>query len=546
MVRSYIRTCAASVVAFGLAATATGASAETAAIPATAPPATPVPAAQIPAAPAQAITPESAAKLAETIDAELRQWFAPTGPSIAYQWDGRPAVTAAGDHFDVVLPELQATTEGGGRAKVGAVRMKLTPATAAAYDVELTVPNTVELLAADGKPNGAITIGSQHFAGRWLPTAGTFVKAEGAYRDVHVISNKDKARLDVGEIIIRDDLTEQPAGRWSGPSGFSISKVAMVDEQGKDVARMGGLTLEATVTGADLARAVALGSQPAAASTPGKEGSREDAQAALRRHLEILHNLFSGASGRLLITDLTAIPPGENGAVTVGNISLHGGIEGLDSGKAALSLGYGHSGLKVEHAPAPPEFLPEKVELAIAATDLPNAGLWSAFTALFESVPPGGNEDQIGAQFALQAVTALTEAASRLQVETLTIETPAAAATIKGEAHFDGKAAMGAVAGFDMVLRGLEAATKQIQSAAGGKVDEETKSTLAMISMIQAFGVPGKDSAGRDIRSYKLDVGADGRILLNGADMSALLQTGSGAEAPSGGTKGAKPGKTAP
>ena len=135
-------------------------------------------------------------------------------------------------------------------------------------------------------------------------------------------------------------------------------------------------------------------------------------------------------------------------------------------------------------------------------------------------------------------MNALTQAGSRLEVKALSLDTPAAAATLKGAATFDGKAAFGLVAGLDMVLRGLDSTMKQLQPAPGAKPDPEVQKTLATLSLAQALGAPGKDETGRDLRSYKFDLGPDGRIMLNGADMSAVLQS---VQAPGGSGQGGKP-----
>jgi hypothetical protein len=45
--------------------------------------------------------------------------------------------------------------------------------------------------------------------------------------------------------------------------------------------------------------------------------------------------------------------------------------------------------------------------------------------------------------------------------------------------------------------------------------------------MVQALGQAGKDETGADTRTYKIDVTEAGQILLNGADMTALLGGGS-------------------
>jgi len=525
MVRSYFRTCAAGAVALGLAAAPAVVSAGPAEAPATA--------VTAPAA-APAVTAETAASLAATLDAGLRQWFPPTGSSATYRWDGRTGVTPAGDHYDADLPSLEITSDDGSRAVVGVIKLALIPNGDGSWGVGLSVPPQITLLGADGKPEGDVTIGSQRFFGRWLPSLNTFVKADGSYGDVRAASKKDGNRFEIGSLVLRTDLTEQPAGRWSGPSTLVLNKLVAVDEHGVQVARLGSAAIEASMSGMDLGNALVLGTQPAPPAAAGQPPAKEDAQAAVRRHLTMLHGLLGAASAKLRITDLTMTAPGDGSSFTIGQITLRGGIDGLDNGKSTLSLGYDHAGLKIEPNPGPREFTPEKVEFAVSATDLPNVGLWAALEKLLQPAP-GQTDDQAGQQFLVDAQTALTQGGSKLRVDSLQIDTPATAATIKGEARFNNQSVFGIVANLDMVMRGLDAAMKQLQPAPGAKVDEDTQSTLALLSMVQVMGAPGKDASGRDIRTYKLELGADGKITLNGADMSALL--GGGAAAPNGGGK---------
>ena len=82
--------------------------------------------------------------------------------------------------------------------------------------------------------------------------------------------------------------------------------------------------------------------------------------------------------------------------------------------------------------------------------------------------------------------------------------------------------------GADIVLRGLDAATSALKPKPGAKPDPETQQTLGMVEMLKAMGQQGKDAAGNDVRTYKIDLTESGQILLNGADMSAMM--GMGAE----------------
>ncbi|MEI6984838.1 MAG: hypothetical protein WCK65_01815 [Rhodospirillaceae bacterium] len=490
------------------------------------------------------VSAEAATALIGSLDAGLRQWFPPTGSTTNYRWDGLPKVTVNGASYDVDLPSLQINGEDGDRVEVGVIKLALTPDTDGSWSVGIVLPSPIALLNADGKQDGELAIGTQNFRGRWLPSLGTFIKAEASYGDLKAISRKDPTRLEIGSIALRSDLDEQPAGRWTGPSTVTIDRLTAIDEHGVMVARLGSIALDATVTGMDIAHAITLGGQNDTPTPPGKDATGKGksshikaTQAAVQRRLDILHNLLAGASTKLRIGELTMTAPGDGGAISVAQVTAHGGIKGLDQGKSELTIGYEHSGLKIVPSPGPQEFLPEKVELNLAAIDLPNANLWAAFTKLFGPSPTDQTDDQAGQIFSQQVQTALSQAGSRLRVLALRLDTPAATANLKGEAQFDEKAALGVVASFDMALRGLETAAARLQAAPTAKGSDETKNTLGMISMIQAFGTPGKDETGRDIRTYKLELDGLGRILLNGADMSALLQSGQDKE------PGAKVGK---
>ena len=494
MLRSWIRGGAAAVVVFGLAAG--GARAET-----------------------PAVTSEAASALTDTLDIGLRQWLPSAGAKAGWHWAGRPLVTPAGDHFEVDLPALTISSDDGSGIQAGVIKLTLAPQADGAWLVGLIVPGRFLMAAPDGKADGEITIGSQHFSGRWLPALGTFVTLDAGLGALRAASKKDATRLEVGSLALRTDLAEQAPGRWSGPGSLSLGGLVMVDEHGAEVARIGSVVVDSAISGLDLAKLVKIG-----------------ATADATRHPELLRGLIAGITAKLAVGDTTMTASNDGSSFTVKEVAAHGGLEGLDGEYSSVTLGYRHAGLSLAPNPGPREFTPEKAELDLAVTSLPNGGLWSAMETLLKPVP-GLNDEQRGNQFSLAVMNALTQAGSRLEVKALSLDTPAAA-TLKGAATFDGKAAFGLVAGLDMVLRGLDSTMKQLQPAPGAKPDPEVQKTLATLSLAQALGAPGKDETGRDLRSYKFDLGPDGRIMLNGADMSAVLQS---VQAPGGSGQGGKP-----
>ena len=318
MLRSWIRGGAAAVVVFGLAAG--GARAET-----------------------PAVTSEAASALTDTLDIGLRQWLPSAGAKAGWHWAGRPLVTPAGDHFEVDLPALTISSDDGSGIQAGVIKLTLAPQADGAWLVGLIVPGRFLMAAPDGKADGEITIGSQHFSGRWLPALGTFVTLDAGLGALRAASKKDATRLEVGSLALRTDLAEQAPGRWSGPGSLSLGGLVMVDEHGAEVARIGSVVVDSAISGLDLAKLVKIG-----------------ATADATRHPELLRGLIAGITAKLAVGDTTMTASNDGSSFTVKEVAAHGGLEGLDGEYSSVTLGYRHAGLSLAPNPGPREFTPRE------------------------------------------------------------------------------------------------------------------------------------------------------------------------------------------
>jgi hypothetical protein len=561
MVRSHIRTCASAVVAIGLTAGSTEASADV-----TVPP---------------VVTAESAAVLADSIDAEVRQWSSPA--SGGYQWDGKTTAAAVGDHYDVTLPSLRLIGEHA-RFDIGVIKLGLTPETDGSVDVAAVLPSQITTLGADGQPDGHVVIGSQHFSGHWLPSLGTFVKVDGAYGDLQASSPKDSSRFTVGTLTFKVDLTQTPTGRWTGPSAFGINKVDVFDEHGAQLAHFGDLTLSTMVSDLDLKQALAsdvngkannagetkvakeeVAKEDDAKSEDAKSGKDEDEDAkdeegktgnevaakdedakagkdvtakvkakaeaentdkktleefrSLLQHLTATHEALTSLSAKLELKDV-AVTASDVGPVTFDHVEVEGGVK-HDGEMSTISLGYNHDGLKLTSPSVPPGLLPQKADVSVDLSSLPAVKLASILLRANEAKASG---DDKGAEAASRdLLVSLYQPGVQLNIKSLHIDTPMAAVKLNGDARLDGTAKQGAVVSIDMALRGVDALVKETQPAPGAKPDEEAQNLAAILTMLQVMGAPGKDESGRDVRDYKLRMGTDGKILLNGTDLSAML-----------------------
>ncbi|MBI1206146.1 MAG: hypothetical protein GC191_02535 [Azospirillum sp.] len=465
------------------------------------------------------ISAEAAGRLAEAIDSELRRWFPATGEGLAYRWDGKVTAVAIEDHYEVVLPALTLIGEDHSALAVGVVKLAVSPSADGRFGVAATVPAKIPLLSAEGKPEGELTVGEQKLTGTWVPALETLVKADMALRDIRASSVRDGSGLRLGAVTVKTDLSELRPGRWSGPSTLGVNELSVTDEHGVELGHVGRAGLDAAIVDMDLAHAANIDEQLEAQP-------KGIPAAAVKKRLAMLHGLFAGASGRLEIHDFALATPSEGSRFAFSGIAIDLSLDGLDQATSTLSLGYDHTGLKIEPAVTPAQFMPERIALKIAAANLPNGGLWDAFANVFDAPAAGEKPVVDSEQLGQQVLGELSRSKAEIRVGLLQIDTPATAARLVGTSRFNAGAVFGMEADFNLVLRGLEIAIKSIQPPTGQAVDPETQNSLAMLGMVQAMGLPGKDDQGRDTRNYKIGLSADGKVGLNGADLTALLGGG--------------------
>lgn len=496
------------------------------------------------------VTEEGAKALAAALKDGLARWFPKSeGDETELRWTGEPVATPAGDHYEVALPALTAVSDDGTTANIGTIRLTVKPQDGNTHAVTATLPDRVAILD-NGKPSATVKLGRQRISALWSGTYETALSMDAELGDLSVTSDrkdkkgkKDESALTVGAITVAGEL--KPDGTaaagtplWSGPGALSVSNLRFLDETKKEVLNLGGLTMEGTYTRVDLARADAMqrltqthalaGTQPPAAEL-----------------IPLMQGLMGGASGRVRLSGLTALNPEDGTRLALGQLVLRGSAEDLDKPMASTTFGIESSGLMLEPEVAPKAFMPDKLDIQISTAKLPTASLWRAFAdlaTLAEAQAAAGEEDgeeEDGEEEAAlpddeaemtaignRLMGAMAEVGTELRIDRFVVNTPATSGTMTGAMRMAANSAFGAVGSSTVLLRGLDAAAKAMQPKPGKKADESTQNALGVIAMLQAFGQASKDDAGNDVRSYKIDVTETGQLLLNGADMSAMMNMG--------------------
>ncbi|WP_148219164.1 hypothetical protein [Azospirillum sp. B510] len=499
-----------------------------------------------PAQAAPAVDDAGAKTLAASLKKDLARWFPPPsedGDGVGFEWDGEPTVKPAGDHYDVTLPRLSAEAGDGTLFDIGTVLLSVTPKDDGQYGVAITLPSTMKVQNLGDNDDyvdaAIISIGKQSFSSTWSGTLETLLALDAAYSDIAIAAADGKGKITIASFTTAQELKPEAgtggATLWSGPAAAALTGLSVQDDKNKEFVKIGSITGEATYSRIDLTKISELqklSEQAAAKGAPPNSGEL----------LPKLQGLFGGFTSAMRLSNLSFVNPEDGTTVKLGQFAATSSLTDLDKDQSTASMGLEARDFVMTPSPAPAAFTPRAFEMKLSVAKLPNAALWKAFTDLAKSAeaeetPPkkGGKTKPAAAPTPdpadaamMQAMAAMGQAGTELRIDALNLDTPASAGTASGALRVATGAAFGVAGGANVVLRGIDTAVKAMQPAPGAKADKETQDLLGGLAMVQALGQAGKDDSGADIRTYKIDVTETGQILLNGADMTALL--GGGAE----------------
>jgi hypothetical protein len=95
--------------------------------------------------------------------------------------------------------------------------------------------------------------------------------------------------------------------------------------------------------------------------------------------------------------------------------------------------------------------------------------------------------------------------------------------TLNGQVSANGQSPLRAIGTGELVVRGLDALMRDLGATNQPGARQGGGGTGAMIGPLVALGQQGTGPDGQPTRTYRIELTADGRLMLNGSDMSALI-----------------------
>lgn len=441
---------------------------------------------------------------------------------------GRVRVIANADRsFDVILPRFRLTSADGSTIMVGSTRFinaKRLRKTAEgdarrAYRVDVRLPARIRIRPAHEDLTLSITYAQKKFTGVWIPEIRTMTESDVELADLVIADDRGEITMTAKRLLSTHSMTENAPGNWSGPSRMEISGLSLsVSERGR-IATLGSMTVATVATGFDIESYLGIG------PTEGTEP--QTLEQTLATGIQMA--LPAGVALDTDFADFTAY--GEDGAPLVSLAKLAFGIKAgeLNTPLASFALTYAHDGLEALSAGALKDidlvrlkpFMPRHASLDIDVQRVPVAKLFEAMGTALSTImiqamaaSVGGGQEAAEA-LALQAAsgmqTSLAQAETRVVIE-LSLDTDKASLDVDGLFNADEAALYGATGGFDLEIEGFD------EILALAAADPGTAFFAIILNAMKEMAVTGTTPEGATVTRFRVDLAADGTVLVNGKE----------------------------
>jgi len=484
---------------------------------------------------AQSPGPEGAERLRAAVERMIERQHRINTPEARVVWKGRPVVEPRGDAYLVRMPHLSVSGPGY-LLDVGALSAVARDAGDGSFVLREAVPAAAVLHAAYGPGVPPVPAGELRIGGG---TSQAVIDADGLVGDAEIRLTELTAEIPAEDLhltLAEASLVQEvgPSAARSGDLDVAYAyRLAGLDAReradGPTVIGLGEVVLDGHLHGLSrvalldmvdgvLPRILALAEAAEAGPPDGPE-----AMEMLDGVFVLLAGMADGIGGGLSVEGLRFSDPQGGAGFSLGRAAYAGGLSGILGERAAATLSASVEGVSGDAGlDVPPDAVPDRVAFALGLEELPLREVLETVRRAARTELSGGRVDEDRVQG--EVLGALMAAGTRLRIDELALDAPAFGVSAEGRAALDPSAALQATAGFNVFLRGLEEALRVGEAVAGGPQPE----IGIAVSVLTAMGRLEKDAQGRDVRRYDLELGADGKALLNGADMAPIIRSMSG------------------
>jgi len=449
--------------------------------------------------------------------------------------DGELQVEPASTYYAVTLPHMTVVNGDGSYTEIGIISMNALPTqNTGEWRMTMAIPTPIRQFNKDRKETYAFTMGQQNFAGVFHENLLNFTQMQGQYKNIDVKAADKSYTTHIDQVTLVYDLKQEANSNWSGPAKFTVDGVQINDSAGSTV-KIGSINSVMTFYDYSFAEATEYQRQIAELAKSADFGKPETNAKIGALLNNLMTKVWDGFDTSTTLQNIQiSNPMAQSNSVSEMNVKEAGinlGLKGFRSQNITLTfkLNYKDFGF----TPKATNFnatLPNTGALDIEIQNIPFddiAKLASSTMQTAQQTPEAASIVALSSLASLPRI--LGEKGAHINVKSLSASNETYDASFTGDATASPDAARVVSGQGQLTIGGLDelaaSVNKQMEDPALSTLEKEKLQKIAgTIATLQLAGQQGTNTAGKPARIYNFELKKDGKILLNGADMSTFLQ----------------------
>lgn len=448
---------------------------------------------------------------------------------------GNVLVEPAGSYYAVTLPHLSMIHADGSTLDLGILVVNAMPgASAQEWKMTLAVPTPIIGYDAAKKPISRLDIGKQSFTGVWNESINNFSKLDARYENITSLASANGTTLKIPKAAVIYDLTHNADGKtWSGPTKFTLENVSLLREGDSGQSKIGRVTMDTMVQDYSYEKMHEYQQKLTALSATTNAAAVNSDQLA-DVLLDMIGSIWGGFGSQIVLDDVDlsrpAIPGSPAGRLATKQIRIGFDAKGFATDNVTMTMKTQYEGLALTPAPAGfNETIPARLNLDLTVEKLPYKKLINVTRQAVETASTSADPQKNAGLLASKLIPQmLTQAGTTLKINKSFLGNNTYNVDLDGQLLANMATMMGAVGKAKLDVTGIEdlIALTKAQMKRNDLPPEAAKKlqgTLVTLTVLQLSGQQGKDAAGKPMRSYNLELTPEGKVMVNGADLTTLM-----------------------
>lgn len=463
---------------------------------------------------------------------------------------GPVEVAPKGSYYEVKIPGV-AMTNATATMDIGTVMINATPEDDGDYRASIAVPNQMVMKDTNGGERMVINLGSQKFSGIFNPALGMFSQADGAYENVVANINPktegdkktDPVTITLGSIASKIAM-EKDGDAWSGPQTTTVrnSSIEFGDNKASKLS-IGELIAAVSYNKIDLAAGKKLRDQLRQSLQNSGDMPTQDLQSLVDSSMGNMAVMPESGTSNFTMTNLAldvpaaaSTPGAQPISLRLASVTNNSTLDGMKTDAGTLTAKTLINGLSLTGHDGPlVGLIPSEAAFNVTATKVPfksgAANISSAINNAIEAqAGPDGKSAVAEAQakmFMQQAIASLPELMAKAGTTITVNDTYTTATDLSSTLNGALTAVSGAPYIFagktTLVLKGMDELIAKLQEMSRTSNNPRAAGYAQMLIFMQLSGQLSKTPDGKSQRTYELELTPDGKVMLNGADMKAMM-----------------------